>query len=228
VTIANGRIAAYDAVLERHDVGGTAVALWRVADLERHVDRAALLAGDDPREPPYWAHLWSGAKILASAVPCHAGRVIEIGCGLGLPGVVAARRGARAVVCVDRETTPLAFVRASARASRTGCVSCVAADVAALPFGATFDLVLVAELLYDRALFAPIAHALAALLGPGGRLLLADARRIDTAAFYPALDAAGLDWRATAVPVMEEGFPIEVRLVEARRRQARPYLRSFR
>src|SRR5207244_11938019 len=67
-------------------VGDTTVALWRVAALERHVDRAALLAADEPPEPPYWAHLWSGAAVLAAAVPRDARRVPELGCGLGLPG----------------------------------------------------------------------------------------------------------------------------------------------
>ena len=69
------------------------VTLWQVDDLERYVDRRALLAGDDPEEPPYWAHLWSGARVLADAVPARPGRTIELGCGLGLPGLTAARRG---------------------------------------------------------------------------------------------------------------------------------------
>jgi hypothetical protein len=38
---------------------------------------------------------------------------------------------------------------------------------------------------------------------------------MDTQAFYPALEAAGLAWRARGVRVEEEGFPVEVRLVEA-------------
>src|SRR5206468_435069 len=45
----------------------------------------ALDAGEPP-EPPYWAHLWSGAAVLAAAVPRDARRVLELGCGLGLPG----------------------------------------------------------------------------------------------------------------------------------------------
>ncbi len=107
------RIAGFAAVCEPIAVGGDTVALWRVADLAAHVDRAALLAGDDPAEPPYWAHLWSGARVLAAAVPPGAGRTVEIGCGLGLPGLAAARRGAR-VTFVDRVPAALAFVRASA------------------------------------------------------------------------------------------------------------------
>src|SRR5919197_500449 len=92
------KIGEFEATLTRARVGDTTVALWRVAELERHVDRAALLAADAPPEPPYWAHLWSGALVLAAAVPRGAGRVLELGCGLGPPGPrwarAARRRGA--------------------------------------------------------------------------------------------------------------------------------------
>src|SRR2546426_8044468 len=69
VTTERPVIAGFPATLSWIDVGGEAIALWEVADLERHVDRDALLAGDDPPEPPYWAHRWTGAAVLAQALP---------------------------------------------------------------------------------------------------------------------------------------------------------------
>src|SRR2546428_742655 len=272
------KIGDFEATLMHARVGDTTVALWRVAELARHVDRAALLAADEAPEPPYWAHLWSGAVVLATAVPRGARRVLELGCGLGLPGLTAARRGAR-VTFVDRVPAALAFVRASARANGLAAVDLVAADATApalaarfdlvlaaelghapapfpaparapagytdsrVPaalalvrararasglaavdrvaadatapaFAARFDLVLAAELVYDRAAFPALARALAGYLAPGGRALLADAGRIDTRAFYAELDGAGLAWRAREEPVREEGLPLTVKLVE--------------
>jgi predicted nicotinamide N-methyase len=190
--------------------------VWTVADLERHVDRDALLRGDDPAEPPYWAMCWSGARVLAARVPARAGRVVEVGCGLGIPGAVAARRGAR-VVFVDRVAESLAFVRATLRTNRLEAAGVLVADVLQSPWRNPFDLVLAAELLYDRQTFAAMASALAAALAPGGRILLADAHRIDTAAFYDAASAAGLVWTREDVRIAEEGFPLTVSIVEMRR-----------
>jgi predicted nicotinamide N-methyase len=207
------KIGDFEATLTHARAGDTMVALWRVAELERHVDRAALLAAGDAPEPPYWAHLWSGALVLAAAVPRGARRVLELGCGLGLPGLVAARRGAR-VTFLDRVPVALAFVRASARANGLAAVDLVAADATAPALAARFDLVLAAELVYDRAAFPALARALAAYLAPGGRALLADAGRIDTRAFYAELDAAGLAWQARAARVREESLPLTVNLVE--------------
>lgn len=207
------RIGPYDARLAAVAAGDDTVRLWQVADLEAHVDRAALLGGTDPPEPPYWAHLWSGARVLAAAVPPQAGRVVELGCGLGLPGLVAARRGAQ-VTFVDRERLPLEFAASSARANGVAAAR-VAGDFATPPFATAFDLVLAAEILYDRAGFRALAVALARLAGVHGRVLLTDGQRIDTREFYPLLEAAGLAWRAQTVRVDEEGFPLDVRLVEA-------------
>lgn len=210
------QIAHFAAELTPVTVGDDTIALWRVADLERHVDRAALLAGDDPPEPPYWAHLWSGALVLAAAVPPRAGRVVELGCGLGLPGLVAARRGAR-VTFVDRLRAPLAFVRASAAANGLAPVDACVADFAGAALRGPFDLVLGAEILYDRATLGLLPATLRACLRPGGRALLTDARRTDTRAFYAALDGLGLPWWATEHLVREENLPLTVRLVEVER-----------
>jgi predicted nicotinamide N-methyase len=213
VTIRFVRIAGFDAALAHVNVGDERVALCQVVGLERHVDRAALLGAEDPPEPPYWAHLWSGARVLAEVVPPRAGTVLEIGCGLGLPGLVAARRGAR-VTFLDRVPAALAFVRASATANDVVDARFIAADATDAVVRARFDLVLVAELLYDRAQFAAFASAIARSIAPGGRALLTDAGRTDTRAFYPALEAVGLRWRAVERVVREERLPVTVRLVE--------------
>jgi predicted nicotinamide N-methyase len=208
-------IASYGAELAHVAVAGQRIALWRVADLERHVDRAALLGGIDPPEPPYWAHLWTGAEVLADAVPADARSAVELGCGLGLPGIVAACRGAR-VTFVDRAPAALAFVRASAVANGLPAPAVVVADFTTAVLRRRFDLVLAAEVLYDRPTFAATARAIADYLAPGGRALFTDAGRIDTASFYDELSAAGLIWHATEHLRREEGLPVRVRLVEVR------------
>jgi predicted nicotinamide N-methyase len=216
VQFAPRAIAGYGARCTSIDVGADRVHLWGVDDLERYVDRDALLRADDPPEPPYWAHCWSGARVLAQRVPARAGRVLEVGCGLGLPGVTAVRRGAR-VVFADRVAAPLAFVRETLRANDVDADGLVVADMLDAPWRGAFDLVLAAEVLYDRAVFRALASALAAAIVPGGRILLADGHRIDTAAFYEEAAAIGLTLGREDVRVQEDGFPAVVSVVTLRR-----------
>jgi predicted nicotinamide N-methyase len=217
VTIRTRTICGFDAALTTVDVSGSPLSLWQVADLERHVDREALLAAENPAEPPYWAYLWSGARVLAESVPVGVGRAVELGCGLGLPGLVAAQRGWR-VLAIDRAPVALTFLRASADANDLANVHTIVADATRPPVRERFDLVLAAEILYERTAFDAFAATIAALLAPSGRALLTDAGRVDTRAFYDAVVAAGLTWTAEERTLGEEGLPVTVRLVELRLR----------
>src|SRR4030095_2014762 len=109
-------IAGYPAVESRITLASGDIAIYTVDDLERLVDRGALLRGE--ADPPYWAYLWAGARCLAEYVvrwvDVRGLHVLEVGCGLGLPGLAAARAGAE-VLFADAAAPALAFVQASAQ-----------------------------------------------------------------------------------------------------------------
>src|SRR5215218_658587 len=87
-------------------------------------DDAAELPDDGPVEwaplVPYWSVLWrSGvalARELAAAPPAAGARVVELGCGLGVPSLVAARAGA-AVLATDEDPEALELIERNARAN---------------------------------------------------------------------------------------------------------------
>jgi predicted nicotinamide N-methyase len=220
---------AEGAVRERYRVavrtiatGTHSVSLLQVADLEALIDRAALLSGNDPNEPPYWTYLWAGAIELARRVDAAGNldgrRTLDLGCGLGLVGVVAALAGAE-VTFFDREHDALLFAAANAHRNGARAVSFQCGDFTRDNAGSRFDLILGAEVLYDRDAFAPLVGFLDAHLAPGGAVLLADAHRMDTAGFYAALEGAGYEVRRSTVRALEEGLPVRVDLVRAVRCQ---------
>jgi predicted nicotinamide N-methyase len=103
---------------------------------------------------PYWAELWPSAVALAREVArldLDGLRVLELGCGLGLPSIVAALAGAR-VLATD--WSPDAVEVATRNADRNGAnlETLLAAwgEGSALLDHAPWDLVLGADLLYER------------------------------------------------------------------------------
>ncbi len=207
-------IAGFPTQVEALDVAGTTVALVTVRDLEQHVDRDRLLH-DDSVVPPYWALVWGGAEALAehlvTRVPCGGRRVLDVGCGLGLVALAVAARGA-VVTAIDRELPAIEFLQASAALNRLQ-IETLVGDVTT-PLGRQFDMVLAADLLYERAEFERLADALADLLAPHGRLWVADPQRVDTAGFYAALDRRGLAIREVGVcDLREESAVLRVRLI---------------
>lgn len=203
-------IAGYGAAEERFTEGTVDLFCYRVADLEEIVDREALLGADEIAEPPYWAHLWIGATALARHLAgddlgLEGKSVLDLGCGVGLPGLVAAARGA-IVDFADYEAAALAFVAASLeRNGLNGRV--LTLDFTREPPPRCYDLVIGAEIVYQPSSYAPLAAFLDAALAPGGALLLSDAFRADAATVFAALEARGLRGRKVARRVWEDGRP---------------------
>ena len=107
---------------------------------------------------PYWAELWPAATALAAALPAVAGlRVVELGCGLGLPSLVAAARGAE-VTATDWAAEAVELLRENA--ARNGLT--VHAEVRDWrePWPERFDLALAADVLYERRNVEPLLERL--------------------------------------------------------------------
>ena len=84
--------------------------------LMEHPAVRAASAGDEYL--PYWAELWPASRMLAKAIlrePWQPGlEALEVGCGLGLPGIAALAAGLR-VIFSDYDATALHFAAANAR-----------------------------------------------------------------------------------------------------------------
>lgn len=147
---------------------------------------------------PYWAELWPSAKALARAildadvVPVP---VLELGCGVGLPSLVAARRGCE-VLATDYYEDALHFCRAnSARngiagiATRTVDWRCPPADVHPHP------LILATDVLYEARNVEPLAATVAQWTAAGGEAWIADPGRTHAGSFLQRMRAMG--WTVT-------------------------------
>jgi predicted nicotinamide N-methyase len=147
---------------------------------------------------PYWSVMWrSGVALARELDPAHVRglRVLELGCGLGLPSLAAARAGA-AVLATDRCAEPLALLERNARLNG---LELETAEVdwrrhAVLLERAPFDLVLAGDVLYERPAVAELLELLPRL---GPEAWIADPGRPATGAF---LEQAGLRWPVETQP----------------------------
>ena len=120
---------------------------------------------------PYWAELWPSALVLGERLAARALgglRTVELGCGVGLPSIVAALGGA-AALATDWYHEALAFTRANAGAAGAR-VETMAVDwrdpPRALLERASADLVIGADLLYEERNGGPRRPHAAALIEP--------------------------------------------------------------
>jgi predicted nicotinamide N-methyase len=130
---------------------------------------------------PYWAELWSSAVALADVVASRGlrgARTLELGCGLGLPSIAAARAGGR-VLATD--WSPDAVRAAEANARRNGVrietAVCAWQRPERLIERAPWQLVLGSDVLYERRNADALLELLPRLVDGRGEVLLADPGR---------------------------------------------------
>ena len=130
-----------------------------------------------------FAHLWPSGQRLAEqlAGPLASGlagrEVIELGCGLGAPGLAAARAGGR-VVLTDDEPDALALALANASANGLGvAIERLRWGEVPAALRGRFEVVLGADVTYDPRERAALLATIEAVLAPGGVAWLADPER---------------------------------------------------
>lgn len=207
-------------------VGPMSVPMVLIASIDEALDDLVKLgdhgvdAAEILRLTPYFGTLWPSGRGLARwllqrrpGAGCLSGQVVlELGCGLGLPALVAARLGAR-VIATDCHPDVPAFLE------RNAALAEVAIEYQALDWRASaeldtlrerhgpFDLVLGSDLLYEAELAHALGPALARLCGPCTRVLLADPGRPHLQQAVSVIEAAGFhcELEIAAVPASLDG-----------------------
>ncbi|WP_415754470.1 class I SAM-dependent methyltransferase [Pseudomonas leptonychotis] len=194
-----------DAQLNAAPLPGTDLKLWLIdAD---NMDRA--FNPEETRrileEPPYWCFCWASGLVLARWLAehpewVHGKRVLDFGAGSGVVAIAAAKAGALEVVACDLD--PLAIEACRANAALNNVMLSYSADF----FAETdrFDLIIVADVLYDRANLPLLDQ----FLSRGRQALVADSRVRDFQ--HPLYQRLGI-WEACTWPDLAE--PTEFRYV---------------
>lgn len=168
--------------------GSLALTLETLGDLDAAVDELLQRTEQHPEELerdlcPYFGVVWPAARALAGKLARRgqelAGKsVLELGCGLALPALVAARLGAR-VTATDLHPDVPGFLARNLERNDLApdAIEYRELDWRASGLGRRFDLVVASDVLYEAAHPGAVARALAAHVEETGRILLADPGR---------------------------------------------------
>lgn len=181
-------------VEERIAVGGGEIVIERPRDFE---DLLSDEAFEREELLPYWAHLWGSSVALAGSLGGTVrlgARVLELGCGLGLASIAAARAGARVTASDWSEDATAA---AAANAARNGAeLEVLVADwdtPGELLRRAPWDLVIAADVLYEAKKVTTLLELLPRLTD---LVLLAEPGRATAEPFF---ERVGRQWDRSEV-----------------------------
>ena len=201
---------AFPTVVTTETVAGLRFELEMVADFEQVLDHYVATANERVERIPYYAHLWPASRALVTWMAERpelwpGQRVLELGCGLGLPAITAARLGARQVIASDSHPDNGIFLLRNA-ARNQALVHVLTMDWGRPALRITFDRIVGSDLVYERPMIEPLFRGVAQLLAPGGRFVLADPGR-------PPLEQAVEHGKAQGLTATlyaeDEGFVVE-------------------
>jgi predicted nicotinamide N-methyase len=173
-----------------------------------YADEVAFLHAEKDRLP-YGVALWPSALALAHDVASRAGelrgaRVLELGAGTGLPGIVAAALGAR-VTQTDRHELAMAVCRRNGERNGVETLDHRIADWTSWDDAMRYDWIIGSDILYGETLHPHLRRIFEGNLAPRGRVLLADPFRAASLRMLEGMEAEGWEVLVSTWSVGEEG-----------------------
>ncbi len=189
--------------------GDQSLELIKVADMDE------LLEGvTDADQIPFWAELWPASLGLARYIFnnrqfLQEKSILELGAGIGLAGIAARLAGAN-LLQTDYAEAALRFIRANSLRNGLTEPQLLLADWRRFPRVGQFDLILGADILYEKTLHSKIDEIITNTLKPNGIVWLADPGRDYALEFVLSMMEKGWLAKQVRVPVIYEAKTYQI------------------
>ena len=220
----------YDLVTRHVDTGGMSVCLTTLSHVEKAIDdvfnwlaREGRNADEIEHLAPYFGVVWPSALALCGFLQqkkwmhwLKGKSLLELGCGLALPSIVAARMGARVLATDHHPDVPRFLQRNIAQNEPCDLRFC---DGRTLDTQTEqFDMVIASDVLYEAPLVNVFAEAITAKSRPETIALVADPGRPYIQDFAKAMDGKGWYHELQPWSVQWDGKSHDIYLLELHRR----------
>jgi predicted nicotinamide N-methyase len=180
-------------------IGNKLIYIETISDIDELFDE--LLSKGEEHEDvkderiPYWADLWPSAVALSEYlaernVIQQGTKVLELGCGLGLPGILAGQFGGD-VVFTDYIQDALDLAKRNWELNSAKQAVFKQMDWRDPDSEIEADIILASDIAYERKSFNDLISAFRILLKPGTSMFIAEPNRAFAQSFVPEIEKAG-------------------------------------
>lgn len=191
---------------QQFQFGSLPLKIWTACDIDPLLNALVEKEETHPdivdERMPYWAELWPSSILMAETMIKELGHLpqghwLELGCGPGLPGVLAACLGYHGV-CSDYMQEALTLTRLNAYQNHCeDKIRVLELDWREPSFSEKFSWIIAGDVAYEKRNFQPLANTFAKLLQPKGEVWLGEPGRGVAKSFFELLEAE--DWQITCI-----------------------------
>lgn len=184
--------------LKSFTAGKTKFDAYAVEDLDKLFDQLVEQTSDHPdildERLPYWAEVWPSSLVLAEYLQSADWistemSILELGCGPGLAGL-GALNFTKNITVSDYQTEALQLAELNWLHNIGTSPEKLLLDWRE-PQDLQFDVLLAADVAYEKRFFEPLINTFAAMTKKGGCVVLTEPRRGIAAEFFKLLNAQG-------------------------------------
>ncbi|HIE25772.1 TPA: methyltransferase domain-containing protein [Candidatus Poribacteria bacterium] len=191
-------IPKYDVKTDKYSLGTEWITITMVDDTNRLLDEMSTKDHLLETNFPFWAELWPSGLALAryiwSNFDFHGEQVLELGCGLGIVGIVARKKQAK-VLMTDYNNDALIFAKYNAIKNRCEDIQFLRMDWRHPNLdNQKFKYILAADIIYEEQNWIPIVNIFDTYLEAHGEAILAEPNRPNAKGFFEILRRKGFSF----------------------------------
>lgn len=203
------------------EIAGRPLELLSVAHPHENIDQlmGEVVDGDFQWEP-FWAQAWPSAMTLGQWMEAERSRhwagqrVLDLGCGVGVCGCIAASLGAK-VTLADYAQPAVLFGAANVWPWRESATARVV-DWHSDRLGEHYDVILGADIVYEQRNWEALQRFFREHLAAGGELILTEPGRETGETFQAFLKQQGWEIQASVLKILENQRPLRLLLARLR------------
>ena len=212
----------YETENEKLNISGLEITLLRIVNVDE-LYAGLVLKGETHEDVideriPYWADLWPSAIAMSEHLvkgKCVTPDMLihEMGCGLGLPGIVAGKLGGT-VLFTDYLEGALDFAKRNWNLNNSLAATFRKMDWRNPDPDLQADLLLASDVAYERRSFEFLPLAFKTLVKPGGKIFVSEPNRLYAQDFFDSLVYDGFAVRKLVYPVQRNNTNHNINVFE--------------
>lgn len=218
----------YQTQTDQIDLGTLTVTITHITNQDDLLN-ALIAKGEDHEDYqddrlPYWADLWHsaiglGQYLVSEQVVQPNMLVTEIGCGLGMPGIVAGMLGGQ-VTLTDYLPEALEFAQINWSQNNAQPAKYAVLDWRKPEPDLAADLLLASDVAYEQRAFSALTKALPLLVRPHGRIILSEPSRGVAEPFLSQLmEFPGFSAQKSLLKIHWNDFELAVNILDLKKEE---------